>query len=104
MNIKMIVTDTAPVKSELLAFSELMELTGLHPSVLGELIEMGWISPVRTMSQAMLFSARDVYRTRKLARIARDLEITLSGASIIVDLLERVEYLEHKVRELHRLL
>lgn len=104
MNIKMIITDTAPVKSEMLTFTELMDLTGLHPSILGELIEMGWISPLRTMSEAYLFKSRDVYRVRKLARLSKDLEITLSGAGIIVDLLERVEYLENKVRELHRLL
>ena len=62
--ITMIITDTAPVKSEMLTFTELMDLTGLHPSILGELIEMGWISPLRTMSEAYLFKSRDVYRVR----------------------------------------
>ncbi len=104
MNIKIIKQENAPAKSDLLAFAELLELTGLHPTILGELIELGWVTPVRTMSEAMLFKTRDVYRLRKLDRISRDFELSLTGASIIVDLLERIEHLENKVRELHRLL
>jgi chaperone modulatory protein CbpM len=93
-----------PVKSELIAWSQFMELTGLHPLLVGELIDMGWLAPLRTVSQGYLFRVGDIYRVRKLSRLCQDLDISLSGASIIVDLVERVERLEKRVKELERLI
>ena len=105
MEIKhIVVAGSVPARSERLSFSQLQELTGLHPTVVGELIELGWISPEHTTADAYLFRTRDVYRLRKLDRIQRDFELPLLGASIVVDLLERIEYLEGKVSELNRLL
>lgn len=105
MDIKEVITvTTVPARSERLSFAQLQELTGLHPTVVGELIELGWITPERTTADAYLFRTRDVYRLRKLDRIQRDFDLPVYGASIVVDLLERIDYLENKVRELHRLL
>ena len=104
MDITGITMTTVPARSQRLSFAQLQELTGLHPTIVGELIELGWITPERTTTDAYLFRARDLYRLRKLDRIRRDFELPLLGASIIVDLLERIDYLENKVSELHRLL
>ncbi len=105
MEIKEVITVTSvPARSERISFAQLQELTGLHPTVVGELIELGWITPERTTSESYLFRSRDVYRLRKLERIQRDFELPLLGASIVVDLLERIDYLETKVKELNRLL
>ena len=105
MEIKhVVVAGSVPARSEKLSFAQLQELTGLHPTVVGELIELGWITPERTTAEAYLFRSRDVYRLRKLDRIQRDFELPLLGASIVVDLLERIEYLEGKVQEMSRLL
>ena len=105
MDIKEVITvTTVPARSERLSLTQLQEMTGLPSSVVGELIELGWITPERTTAEAYLFRSRDVYRLRKLDRIQRDFELPLLGASIVVDLLERIEYLEGKVNELHRLL
>jgi len=105
MDIKQVITvSTVPARSERLSFAQLQELTGLDPTVVGELIELGWITPEHTTADAYLFRAKDLYRLRKLDRISRDFELPLLGASIVVDLLERIEHLENKVRELDRLL
>jgi len=105
MEIKEIITvASVPARSERISFAQLQELTGLHQTVVVELIELGWITPERTTAEAYLFRARDVYRLRKLERIRRDFELPLLGASIVVDLLERIDYLETKVQELNRLL
>lgn len=105
MDIKQVVTiATVPARSERLSFAQLQELTGLDPTIVGELIELGWITPERTLADAYLFRPRDLYRLKKLERIRRDFELPLLGASIVVDLLERIERLENKVRELNRLL
>jgi len=92
-----------PVKSELISFTQIIELTGVHPSRLGELIDFGFLSPTATHEGSLLFRAGDVYRLRKLERLARDFDLPLYGVGIIVELLERIETLEIKVRELERL-
>lgn len=93
-----------PVRSRMVSWAEFLELTTIHPSRLGELIELGWIEPQLAGEEAYLFRIKDVYRLRKLLRLMDDLDIGLAGGTIIVDLLERIEFLEGKVSELERLL
>ena len=104
MDIVIVTSQDLPVKSELIAWAQFMELTGAHPQVVGELIDMGWIAPRRTRTDQYLFQVSDVYRVRKLARLSRDLEIPPAASSIVVDLVERVSLLERRVRELERLI
>ena len=98
------VAASLPARSKLISWAEFIELTDMHPSRLGELIELGWIEPRRTQDDKLLFRVLDVYRIRKLERICQDFEIPSLGGTIIVDLLDRIEYLEQKVREMERLL
>jgi len=93
-----------PTRSEFIAWARLVELTRVQPSTVAELLEMGWIDPVRTNADEYLFRSRDVYRIQKLLRLCNDLEISFGAGSIIVDLLERVERLEQEISELKRLL
>jgi chaperone modulatory protein CbpM len=96
-----------PARSPYIAWAEFMELTGIHPSRIGELLEMGWIETLETGTsdgRGYLFREPDVYRVRKLERICADFELTVLGGAIIVDLLERIDMLENKVRELNGLL
>ena len=95
---------TLPIRSELIAWAQLVELTCVEPATVAELLEMGWIDPVRTSAENYLFRSHDVYRIQKLMRLCRDLEISFGAGSIIVDLLERVERLEQEITELRRLL
>jgi chaperone modulatory protein CbpM len=104
VDITLVAGGELPMKSELIAWSQFMELTGLHPSFVGELIELGWLAPQRTQGSEYLFRHRDVYRVKKLSRLCGDLEINAVGGSIIVDLVERVEFLEKRVRELEQLI
>ena len=101
----MVSFETASVlKSKMIAWTQFMELTGLHPSFVGELIELGWLAPQLTQGSEYLFKHRDVYRVKKLSRLCKDLDISMEGGSIIVDLLERIELLEKRVRELEQLI
>jgi chaperone modulatory protein CbpM len=94
-----------PARSQYIAWAEFTALTGIHPSRLGELLETGWIE-TREIGAAgsYLFRETDVYRVRKLERICADFELPALGGAIVVDLLERIDRLEHKVRELSALL
>jgi len=103
VDITLIYGTDLPVKSSLIAWTQFLEITGVHATIVGELIELGWLAPQRTQDEQYLFRSRDVYRVRKLDRLCADLDISLAGATIIVDLLERIDTLENRVRELERL-
>ncbi|WP_243309851.1 chaperone modulator CbpM [Fundidesulfovibrio agrisoli] len=93
-----------PAKSDRIAWAQFIEMTEMHPALVGELIELGWLRPQLTSGSQYLFRHADVYRVKKLSRLCKDLDISPVGASIIVDLVERVEFLEKRVRELEKLL
>lgn len=89
-----------PIRSELIARAEFLELAAILPARLNELIELGWVEPVVTPAEAMLFRQVDVYRIRKLERICVDFELPSVGGIIIVDLLDRIDTLDSRIREL----
>jgi len=94
------ISEELPVQSDRIAWAQFLELTGIHPSKLGELLEMEWIIPAKAADKHYLFTRKDVFRVRKLIRICDDFSLTPTGGSIIVDLLERVQELERKVEDL----
>ncbi|KAB1443288.1 chaperone modulator CbpM [Pseudodesulfovibrio senegalensis] len=91
-----------PERSEKVAWAQIVEFTGITPSGMAELIELGWLEPSRTSADEYLFPCRDVLRIQKLLRLCNDLEISATGGTIIVDLMERIEELEREVEELQR--
>ena len=88
-----------PTPSEFVAWAEFLELTGVHPDRLHEIVEMGWVQARRTGDASHLFRHVDVYRVRKLERICCDFELPATGGAIIVDLLERIDTLERLLRQ-----
>lgn len=100
-----------PMRSDFISWVEFQEATGCHPSRLGELIEMGWLEPkgsalcenVSQEVEVYLFRVADIYRVRKLERLCQDFELNCVGASIIVDLLLRIDSLQRQVQELQAL-
>jgi len=96
-----------PGRSQYIAWAEFIELTGIHPSRVGELIEIGWIethSAGGSGEARHVFREMDIYRVRKLERICADFDLPMHGGVIIVDLLDRIDALEKKVRELNGIL
>lgn len=93
-----------PARSTLIAWAEFVEMTAASPDLLLEVIDLGWIEPLRTGGEEFLFSPADAWRIGRLARICRDFEVSPLAGSIIVDLLGRIEDLERQVADLRRLL
>lgn len=82
---------------------QFLEITGVSPEHLQELISLGWIESRSTAASVQMFRDADVYRVRKLERICCDFELPVIGGTIIVDLLDRIDRLERAVRELNNL-
>jgi chaperone modulatory protein CbpM len=95
-------TGNAPVRSEKITIKQFVEYTGASSVVVLELVEMGWLDPVRTGGKELLFRDRDVHRVRKYLRLCADFELTPVGGSIIVDLLERIDRLERELAGLRK--
>ena len=89
---------TLPAPSTVMVWEEFIQITGVHPERLQELLALGWIEARGSAAQQYLFRDTDIYRVRKLERICCDFELPVLGGTIIVDLLERIDALERSVR------
>ncbi|MBQ4133180.1 MAG: MerR family transcriptional regulator [Desulfovibrionaceae bacterium] len=86
--------------SSLVGFEEFVSITGGRAELVQEAIELGWLAPGRSATEELLFNAVHIYKVRKLIRICQDFDIPTTAGIIIVDLLQRVDELEARVREL----
>lgn len=87
------------MQSQSFAWDEFVELTGLTPSQLEELVDLGWFDT--GMNSTRVFRDDDLWRVRKLERICGFFGLSAVGGTIIVDLLERIDNLERTVRALN---
>lgn len=92
----------APARqANIVEWEEFVELTGISPDLLRELVALDWIETGKNAAQVQIFHDEDIYRVRKLSRICCDFELPVVGGAIIVDLLERIDRLENLVRKLN---
>ena len=91
-----------PIRSSLIAWEEFIQITDSTPERVRELMDMDWLCPDKTADAAMIFQLADAYRLRKLERLCLDFELNTLAGSIIVDLIERVDTLERRLRELQK--
>ena len=94
--------DNLPIRSTLIAWEEFIQITDSTPERVIELVDMGWLLPDKTADAALIFRPADAYRLRKLERLCLDFELNTVAGSIIVDLIERVDVLERRLRELQK--
>jgi chaperone modulatory protein CbpM len=87
-----------PAPSERIGTREFLELTGLTEEALLELVRLDWIVPSTTAQQEFLFVSMDVVRVRKYRRLCADFELSPVAGIIIVDLLERIDHLQERLR------
>lgn len=89
--------------TQLDAFFSLHELAvrcGVEPAFVERLVELGVIS-VHAEGERR-FACEVTLRVGKFIRLQRDLGVNAEGAAIIVELLDRIEALEHRLRQFER--
>jgi DNA-binding transcriptional MerR regulator len=91
------IVTTRPGVDARMSFEQLAEAVGLSAVALGRLVHLGLVEP--DVAGTREFSAAAAARLRRMVRLRRDLGVNLTGAAIIVDLLERIERLEAKLVE-----
>ena len=97
-DIKQINSEIVP--SSLVSLQEFISLTGSPEAVVQEILDLGWVVPAKSATKELLFNSVHIYKVRKLLRICKDFDISTTAGTIIVDLLQRVDELEERVREL----
>jgi DNA-binding transcriptional MerR regulator len=89
-----VVGSVARVEGSLSA-GELAAAAGISEARLARLVRLGLVEPAAP--EVSRFSAAAAARLRRMLRLHRDLGVTLVGAAIVVDLLERLDRVEREL-------
>jgi len=89
---------TSTASGPRLTAAELARAAGIPESVLAQLVERGFIAPVEPGADA--FALATLVRLRRMLRLRHELAVSLHAASLIVDLLDRVDHLDAELRRL----
>jgi MerR family transcriptional regulator/heat shock protein HspR len=72
-----------------------LELSGLHPSLINRLAELGVIDIADG-----LITPLHLRRAYRVIRLGNSLKINLTGAAVVVDLLEKMEEMQEEIKRL----
>jgi chaperone modulatory protein CbpM len=67
-----------------------------------ELVQEGALEPIDYQQAQWRFPATSLQRVRAARRLQRDLNINLAGIALALDLLDEIETLESRLRQLER--
>ena len=81
-----------------LTLEEVASRCGLHPALVERLTTLGLIDPV--VGSTNLFPAEAPDHLQRILRLRRDLGLTYHAAALVLDLLQRIDSLEARVRQL----
>jgi DNA-binding transcriptional MerR regulator len=85
---------------ELLRLEEIAERCELSPELVHRFVLLGLIDP--DDEGAELFQPEVVLRIHRIVRIHDDLGVNYSGTGVILDLLDRIDELEARLRHFER--
>ena len=80
------------------SFAQLCEACEVHAESVEAMIEEGIIAPVGGGARQWRFTRITVVRVRSVLRMQRDLHVNLAGAALALDLLERIEALNDRIK------
>jgi chaperone modulatory protein CbpM len=78
--------------------AELCRSCAVEAELIEALIDEGILEPIGRRGRHWCFPASSLRRTRVALHLQRDLGVNLAGAALAVDLLERIETLEARLR------
>ncbi len=81
----------------LLNIHEVSRFVGLHPDMIHRFFMLGLIDP-QVEKPDMLFEDSVVPRIGKIMRLKSDLGVNLAGCGLILDLLDRIDEIEKRLR------
>lgn len=85
-----------------LTLSQLCRLCAVHADYVVELVEEGVVQPSGEEVAQWNFPGISIQRIRKARRLQTDLGINLEGVAVILELLDEVDYLRQRLRDMDR--
>lgn len=82
--------------SGLLTLEEVAARCALHPELVRRLVGLGLIDPEEGFPE--LFRPDTTLRIQRVLRLRRDLGVNYNAAALVLDLLDRIEVLETRLR------
>lgn len=86
--------------STLVSFAELCRSCGVAGEVVVEMVELGILDPAGGKPGDWCFAAASLQRAATAVRLQRDLGVNLAGAALALELLDRIDRLEARLRAL----
>lgn len=83
---------------EEISLSELTRTCRVHAEWVMELVDEGVIEPRGAAAPQWRFSATSIVRVEKARRLQRDLGVNLPGVALALELLDRIDALEARLR------
>lgn len=88
----------AVLDEEEITLADLTRTCRVHAEWVMELIDEGVIEPRGTAAPQWRFSATSIVRVEKARRLQRDLGVNLPGVALALQLLDRIDALEARLR------
>lgn len=85
-----------------LTLQMLAEATGARVTLITRLVRLGLLETVGDATDEPLVPQRAIVRLRRMQRLRRDLGVNFSGASIILDLVQRMNEMNRELAEMRR--
>lgn len=82
----------------LMTFTELCQCCDVEGEVVAEMVEVGILDPAGGRPGEWRFAADSLRRAVTAVRLQRDLGVNLAGAALAIELLERIDRLEARLR------
>jgi hypothetical protein len=92
-------TTVSYARRSLLPVGEVARLAGIDPDFVARLMDLGLLDPVETTPEPF-FTVSAVLRIRRIMRIHHDLGVNWAGMGVVMDLLAKIDDLEHEVARL----
>jgi chaperone modulatory protein CbpM len=83
-----------------IALEDMLTLSGFSMNELVALVEHGAFDPEGASIEAWTFSARSAFVARRAAGLRSEFGLDTTGTSLVFGLLERIEELERRLREM----
>jgi hypothetical protein len=74
----------------------------VHPGLVHRFVRLGLVDPIDPVDEPeqWIFERNVVSQINKIMRLRNELGINYSGIGVILDLLERIDFLETRIRDL----
>jgi DNA-binding transcriptional MerR regulator len=80
------------------AIETLARDAGVHPDMVRRFAQLGLLEPRGGTRAAPLFRPQDAFLIARAMRLRRDLGVNYAGAVLAIELLDRIEDLEQRLR------